>query len=797
MLVAASATSVLAGLAGENMNGAYTVANGRGFATNYAGYGNGSVEFFDVYSPPIRSRYSQVIWTMLDAVPLPEELVKRFDGKTMAITGYESDQVIVEEGKPDVSVPITWAYNHHFIHHLNGKHSVLEKGRLPPRAGARHKGLEHLHGDLHGGETWVSRARADDPRPDSEVPVATIFSEGNGGEYRKSYHGYPYPYAQLVDSPVSWNLMPMQIDTKNRDGSMKEPGMPFSPGPLPKASRSRVPTSGPDAIYSGLLECPCTDRISIGLGGSSECRLSDKCRFAVRDAAECSNLVSLLPLPLQPPNTTVSAKTVSSDRLPAGCSAVLDGQGKLPATAVFNTLNSSKVSCGVGGVSGDARLAGRLVIDVTDPTDQRVLLFRRGLSLDLDAPSSIATLTLFGPSDKWFAVGLNASDMADMPYAISIDADGSVSEHRLANHAFGSKLTPSVKVVSSSVKDGTRTVVLTRPLKGATPQHYTFDPAAAASSLPVISAVGHSGEFTSASHHDYKAASTLSLFAANGGSATCVCRSSPVPPPFGDTANATVLYQGGDAVTFNKHCTPYPGGQLLSQRNPTCDARYYQGGLRCCHHEWFLLDREQTPPDDVLEYRIKVRFYFQPHDASSHTNIWRFGFATDAGSGEYDIPQCNRSTTPTKQCVHEIVANLKVSDFSDMAATSCDLRNPWNALSPACKNGSIGFRPVYLGAHCHAPACLSEELYNADSGELICRNVPSYGGRASGATGAHRFEELGYLALPPCVWGDPALGLVAPPLLRWETNLISIKKVNSTYGHTGEMALWQGRGVLV
>lgn len=148
-------------------------------------------------------------------------------------------------------------------------------------------------------------------------------------------------------------------------------------------------------------------------------------------------------------------------------------------------------------------------------------------------------------------------------------------------------------------------------------------------------------------------------------------------------------------------------------------------------------------------------------------------------------------------CSHALARpTLQVSDFSDMSATSCDLRNPWNVLSPACKNGSVGFRPVYLGAHCHAPACLSEELYNADTGELICRNVPTYGGRASGATGPHRFDELGYLALPPCVWGDPALGLVAPPLLRWETNLYSIKRVNNAYSHTGEMALWQGRGVL-
>ena len=75
--------------------------------------------------------------------------------------------------------------------------------------------------------------------------------------------------------------------------------------------------------------------------------------------------------------------------------------------------------------------------------------------------------------------------------------------------------------------------------------------------------------------------------------------------------------------------------------------------------------------------------------------------------------------------------------------------------------------------------------------------MPTYGTLTAGANGTRRFEEKGYLALPPCVWGAPGLGLAEPPLLRWETNLRSIKRVNSTYAHTGEMALWQGRGILV
>jgi len=47
----------------------------------------------------------------------------------------------------------------------------------------------------------------------------------------------------------------MQIDTKNRDYD----GPGFRVGPLPKSSQA---PRGDDAIYSGLLECPCTDRIN-------------------------------------------------------------------------------------------------------------------------------------------------------------------------------------------------------------------------------------------------------------------------------------------------------------------------------------------------------------------------------------------------------------------------------------------------------------------------------------------------------------------------------------------------------
>ena len=85
-------------------------------------------------------------WTRNNPIDLPEEIVKRFENKVMAITGYEVDQVVhtgpqngtsttntslggfscypsCEEG--DVSVPEYNAYNHHYFGWLTGKDAKL------------------------------------------------------------------------------------------------------------------------------------------------------------------------------------------------------------------------------------------------------------------------------------------------------------------------------------------------------------------------------------------------------------------------------------------------------------------------------------------------------------------------------------------------------------------------------------------------------------------------------------------------------------------------------------------------
>ena len=105
----------LQSLANSNMNGdVYGISNPdpyskNKFPTNFNEI-NSSYEYFEVYSPPITSRYGEVYWTMMPKVNLPKEIVSRFFFKTMAIVGYESDQVFPN----GTSVPITWAYNHHY-----------------------------------------------------------------------------------------------------------------------------------------------------------------------------------------------------------------------------------------------------------------------------------------------------------------------------------------------------------------------------------------------------------------------------------------------------------------------------------------------------------------------------------------------------------------------------------------------------------------------------------------------------------------------------------------------------------
>ena len=184
-----------------------------------------------------------------------------------------------------------------------------------------------------------------------------------------------------------------------------------------------------------------------------------------------------------------------------------------------------------------------------------------------------------------------------------------------------------------------------------------------------------------------------------------------------------------------------------------------------------MLDAEQEVPwpDQPITYYLKYRLYFQEYTPAvpevaveaSHVQAFDITWSIAGATGEYDVPRCPAGT-PTEQCTHEISGTI-VPPGTD-------------------------YHFVAAHYHCHAPTCLSLEIWNNRTGELLCKEVP-YHGATSAATQADRFDEPGYIAQRVCLWGlHPPFEY--PPLVSGEP--LWVKAVtNSTYGHHGEMALPQ------
>jgi len=679
---------------------------------NPSGKGVYSTEFtdpyFDVYGE-VQTRYSQVYWTRNDPVPLPADIVTKFAGKVIAITGYECDQVL-RTAKGDESFPIYYAYNHHYFAWLTSDNA--EFVRLPKPK------------NPHDITRWEVR---DKPGYKGAYPTNIVFKENPGGEYRKSYHGYPNGYAQLLESPKWFVIEPMQIDTHNRVYN----GTGYKPWFWPK---NIVNTTDPNSMLDPLIECPCSDRISRVVIPNSAILITGTCTDSIVNADDCFKAAEKY--------VTVSSENIISDaNLPAGCVLSPDVFAET-FTVLFNDFASTQ-TCGF-----DEDLPGVTVGKTQSLVTLKVLA---------DPVNNNVTITMSGKDGNWFGVGFNAHEMCDLPYAIIVNGDGTAYERRLGCHMAGTVLSPSIKVLSSSVVDGVRTVVMTRPVNGLTSEHYTFpsDPA----TIPFINALGGTPTI---SYHIERTAASITTVPAQVNS--CLC--APV--------NTTYLsYMNASMDEYDVYCAPEPRGDMLQQNNPACKMQTYMGGLHCCHHLWFLTDVEQESliPDAVDTYYLKFRYYYQEYipangnQPPSHYHLHHWVFLIDSEVNDYEEVQCSDGT----MCEGYISAHLTAADMGLE-----DIPDKYT-----------GIMPLVITAHCHAPSCIREELYNADTGELLCRAVAQYG------TGSEPFNEAGYLALPPCLFGHQA-GLKDPVVLSPDTRLTAMKVFNNSYRHLGQMAQWTG-----
>ena len=684
------------------------ISSYRKFSTNYSDI-HENVEYFDVYSHPISSRYGDVYWTMMEPVILPNNIIKRFNNKVMAIVGYEMDQVF-DDNK---SVPITWAYNHHYEAYLQGANSIMVKIN---QSSKNDWGMNN-----HGAkQKWMIQSLSQD-----RIPTSQFFSEANGGESRNSFHGYPKNMAQLIRSPRLFRLQPMQIDTRNRDPKYIN-NTNYHPGILPK--RSAAPK---DATYSGLLECPCTTRINKQIYYSYGTSTQGRCFREVLNKTICYQEVSKI---AKVPFNISSLKELNSNKYPYGCSFVLDENNQVKSI-ILNKLNS-EMDFG----NGNQALYGTTgVNNITNVS----------LTLKIDKKVEII---LSGPSNLWYGLAFNAHSMADLPYAIIVNGTGSVFEVKLGNHDGGQVLKSSLNIISNKLNNGMRTLTLSRDLEGLNSDYYSFQKNQ--TTIPILSALGSNPKY---SYHHYRTGSTIELGAVN--KSTCLC---------------DLGVKGSiNGIPFSKNCASEPTGDLLQQKNPTCFIDTYQGGLLCCHHKNVLLDKDQIQPSNQMTYQLKFRFWFQEYN--NHQSLKRLYFQTEAYSGEYDIPKCSPNK-PKNECIHSITARFKADQL----------------LNSFEKGNSSGVKLIYAGPHCHAPTCISMELYNADTGDLLCHVDGDLGKGRNNI----KYDEPGYIKINPCLWGYDE-GLLEPPQLSWNTNLISIKKNNNTNAHYGEMASWQMRGVLI
>ena len=760
----------------DNMNGEYVFSStpngvpGK-FPKQYKDY-PGGVEAYDAYSAPITTRYSQVWWQPLPPTKLPTEMVQKYANKKMAIVGWEIDQ-IVKTPSGDISVPISASYNHHYVSHIIGAGASFKRIKLDgpsdPRAKdlAKHSG----HGMIAVDQPQYVVEPGSSGEQKNQQPYAQTFSSSNGGEYRKSYHGFPPGYALVIHSPTEFQVTPMQIDTWNREkmnfssnGVNATVPVRFVPGPMPRASQA--PRKNPR--YSGLLECPMTTRLSKVVDGTYAVKYGGKCTESIMTYQECFRAATEA-FPSGSKHTFHN--TTGSDRSrPSGCSVTVDEKSPLAANVFFNEMSTSDRMC----ASGTGNVAGA--------TSSLVYV---GIVLNKD----MATITLKGPASVWFGVGFGAQAMADLPWTIIVEGgNGSVTERKLANHAGGTELPTSVKVLSSTVNAGTRTVVLTRPLQGLNKEYYTFDVDATNGLIPIINAVGSTPAF---GYHKNKAPAEVLLVPSSsdtgtkGAAGACICPQKP--KPFGlatgllqyrPVQNQSVDTGMGSVAFAAQKCPVFPATVLNEQRNPTCDIRYYRGGQWACHHMWSLLDADQDIPwpTEPLILHHKYRFWVQPFDETYHKPV-RYGFGTQMLIGsqwEYDVPKCSKGVP------------------------GCSLEKDGTWVH-TISGGTVGNDTlITLNFHCHAPTCLSMEVYacekgtvlkdcNASTGKLLCRQEPVYGGSGNPKLKESRFDEPGYIAIPDCFWGSEKFGLEAPPNLKG-VPLHMVKRSNGTIGHYGEMA---------
>ena len=118
------------------------------------------------------------------------------------------------------------------------------------------------------------------------------------------------------------------------------------------------------------------------------------------------------------------------------------------------------------------------------------------LSIKLDVGTNV-TMTLTGPSDRWFAVGFNAASMAVGTDVVGVHSSGTLTNFDASLSGYAAPVTDAQQnwtITSNLVNAGVRTIIATRALNTGDAADYVFT--AGPGSLSLIWARGGSPSFS-------------------------------------------------------------------------------------------------------------------------------------------------------------------------------------------------------------------------------------------------------------------------------------------------------------
>ena len=667
-VVLSAAAAVLSPSLSGNMNEDVTYGIANPASKNYSAGFRG--KWFEIESPLITSRYSQVYWKGLGVVSLPEDVIQRYDGKVMAITGFEVDVFRNTSSGPQ-RVPCYESYNHHYAMALHGAGVDIEyvEDWSPAQ-------------NTHGGPHYLSKPNG---RGAGSTFTAQAMNEHNGNEARQTYHGLPNGFVIPLESPRSWTMSPMQINTRNPAGTGKRCN-----GDCPLPRRQNAPKG---AAWSGILECPCTTRSVKSFDYDMRTTDDAGCTFnsSITTAKECfaAAVAHLTPAPApevwtcsvchhvyDPAKDDPAKKNTPFEQLPATWKCPVCGA---PKSAYKKSLNGEWVH----EHSAEEEAAATSLAPAPAPETWTCSVCKHVYDPAKDDPAKKNTPFEQLPA-TWKCPVCGAPKSA---YKKSLNGEW-VHEHSA---------------------EESHNVTVHDPRKPAG-----------------CYVEGNNAVFNTAS----SGANCSSLAEAPGG---CICRAT----------TGYITHNGQSKRRFSPGCLGEPKSDLIKTHNPTCDINQYDGGLQCCADGYSLLDHDQEIPELVDNVYFKLRWYYEDYDPTvmvpTYHLEWQFGHI------EYSVPKALPGTPP-QDAVHTLETRFTVLDFLQMGNDNAggygwDLSNSsrkiafvmlgFHCHSPACLGGKL-YNADTGELICHVQPALGRSTVAHDEEDYIWLPPCQFGRAADG-----------------------------------------------------------------